>query len=103
MATHLNGDETQTFGGLYAAATVSSMFRTRKLSFEDALGYAFIIDYSKKGKRNRHNISGKFFEPNKVTFLKMADILENETMKIYTVPLSKLEYQRNKKFSDAVE
>jgi len=67
------------------------MFRTRKLSFEDTLGYAFIIDYSKKGKRNRHNISNKFFEPNKVTFLKMADILENETMRIYTVPLSKLE------------
>jgi len=35
ISTHLNGDETFTMGGLYAAATFSSLFRTRKLTFED--------------------------------------------------------------------
>jgi len=44
ISTHLNGDETFTMGGLYAAATFSSLFRTRKLTFEDTASYVFIID-----------------------------------------------------------
>jgi len=74
------------FGGLYLLASNSSMFKTRKFTFDDVLPYIYIVDYSKKGVRSRHNVSNKNYTVNKIISLKMSDIKENEEIKFFIIP-----------------
>lgn len=75
------------------------------MTFEDTASYAYIIDYSKKGSRSRHNITGKNYELGKVTYFKMSDIVENKQLKFLIVPNQAEVFDREKesKFSNAVE
>jgi len=77
------------------------MFKTKKFSFDDVLSYIYIVDYSKKGVRSRHNVSSKTYTPNKVITLKMSDIKENEEIKFYIIPTYSLDDQKNEKYYDA--